>query len=108
MLKSIGDYLQGALNRTGADRAVSAAVVVENAELIIRQMLPDLHPADLSVVSFAHGTITIGAANTAVGQELKLRADALLEALRSTFPKQGIKRLRVRPTANRGRYPQPE
>ncbi|MFA5954593.1 MAG: DciA family protein [Patescibacteria group bacterium] len=99
MLKPIADFLQSALNRTGAERVVSAAVVVENAEPLMRQILSDLHPADIRVISYKLGTLTIGAANPTVGQEVKMRSEALLEALRSTFPNQGIVRIRVRPMA---------
>lgn len=96
-MRKLSDYLDKAINRTGAARTVKAAVVVEQAGHMLAQIMPQLRPGDCKVLSLRNGTLTIAATNPALAQEIRLRREPLLEVLNETFPKTEIKRLRLVP-----------
>jgi hypothetical protein len=97
MFRPLKDYLSAALQRTGAAPAVTAAGVVEAAGPLILQVVPTLKPADFVVVSYRDGWLTVAVAHPAVGAELRLHDDALLDVLRDTFPGQRFVRVRTTP-----------
>lgn len=101
MLIPLKHYLDEALKRSGAGRSVEAAVVVENARAIILQIVPELREADVDVVSYRKGTLTIAVASPAVGQELRLRSEPIVDVLNETFTGQPIERLRFVPRVDR-------
>ena len=101
MLKPLSDFLQGSLKRTGAKRSVDATMVVESVGPMILQIIPELRPADFDVISYRDGTVTIAVANPAISQELRLRAEPILEALADAFPEHPMHRLKFTPLIER-------
>lgn len=97
MFQSIKDFLPSALRRTGAERSVNASIIVETAEPIILQIIPELRPADLEVVSYRNGALHIAVQSPTVKQEISFRAEAILETLREIFPNTPIERLKFSP-----------
>ena len=106
MWQPFGELIDHAINRAGVKRTVSAAVVVDAAQQLIVQVVPELRPTDFQVVSFKGGTITIIVASAMVASELSIRTEALLDALRHELPESGIMRLLFRPmrTAERSGF----
>jgi hypothetical protein len=96
-MKRLSDFLDKAINRTGASRTIKAAVVVEQAGHLLSQIMPQLRPGDYKVLSLRNGTLTIAATSPSLAQEIRLRREPLLEVLNDTFPKTEIKRLRFVP-----------
>lgn len=97
MLRPLNDFLKGALNRTGAASSVKATVIVETAGPLLLSMMPELRPADISVVSYRAGRLTIAVGSPTVGQELRLREETILEVLRDSFPRTTFLKLRLTP-----------
>lgn len=93
MLRPIKDYLDQALHRTGAERSVKAATIVEAAGPLIRNVAPELRPADFEVVSYRDGTLRLAVASPVVAQELRLHSEPILDVLRDTFPSHAFQRL---------------
>jgi len=97
MWSPLGDFLKQAVNRAGAGRTVEAAVIVENSQHIILQILTELRPTDIRVISYRNGTITVGVANPTIGEELRLRKEVIIEALQHAFVGTKIERLSFKP-----------
>ena len=97
MFRPLNEYLSQALRRTGATRQVTAATIVESSGPLVRQIIPELRQTDIRVTMYRDGVLTIGVSSPVVAQELRLRADAVLEVLRDTFPQQPFVRLRTVP-----------
>lgn len=97
MFHPLKDFLPNALKRTGAELSVTAATIVEAAQPILLQVIPNLRPADFEVVSYRDGTMTVAVVSPAVGQEIRMREEPILEALRDTFPSKHFKRVRIIP-----------
>ena len=97
MFHPLKDFLNNALKRTGAERSVTAQVIVEASGPALLQIIPNLRPADFKVVSYNDGCLTVAVASPPVGQEIKIRADSILEALRDIFPAKPMGRLRIIP-----------
>src|SRR3989338_442454 len=97
MFRPLKDYLSNAVRRTGAERSITAAVIVEAAAPILFQLVPELRPTDFRFVSYRSGVLTVAAANPAVAEELRLRESAILEVLGETFPGQPMIQLRLGP-----------
>lgn len=97
MFHPLKDFLPQALKRSGAERSVTAAMIVEAARPILLQIVPQLRPADFEVVSYNQGCLTVAVASPAAAQELKMRDEAILEALRETLGQNQIRRLKFVP-----------
>jgi len=102
MFHPLKNYLPDALRRTGAERSVTAVMIVESAGPILLQIVPQLRPADFEVISYSQGCLTVAVSSPAVGQELRMRAEAILEALRETFHQDQIRRLKLVPLIEQG------
>ena len=97
MFHPIKDFLQGALRRTGSKTSITATVIVEAAGPLLLNLLPNLRPADFRVISYKDGRLTVAVANPLVGQEIRLRLDAILEVLGETFLPHSFEQLRLIP-----------
>lgn len=96
-MKRLSDYLNSAINRTGAARTIKAAVVVEQAGHLLLQIMPELRPGDYKILSLRNGTLTIATMSPTLAQEIRLRREPYLEVLKDTFPQIQIARLRFVP-----------
>ena len=85
MFHPLKDFLDNALKRTGAERSVTASVIVEAAGPILLQLIPNLRPADFKVISYSNGCLTVAVASPPIGQEIKIRAESIVEALQDIF-----------------------
>ena len=97
MLNKLSDFLEDALKRSGSKTSVDAHIIVENAGPIILQIIPELRPTNFRVEYFRGGTLTLGVVSPIVGQELKIRQEAILEAMRDTFRGNRFDHLRIIP-----------
>lgn len=97
MFHPLKDFLDNALKRTGAERSVTANVIVEASGPILLQLIPNLRPADFKVISYHDGYLTVAVASPPVGQEIKIRAESILEALQDIFRNKPITRLKIVP-----------
>lgn len=96
-MKKISDFLDRAINRTGAAKTIKAAVVVEQAGYLLQQIMPQLKIGEYKVLSLKFGTLTIAAISPVLAQEIKMRREPILEVLNETFPNSDIKRLKFVP-----------
>jgi hypothetical protein len=97
MLNKLGNFLDDALKRSGSKTSVDAHIIVENAGPIILQIIPELRPGNFRIEYFKGGCLTIGVVSPVVGQELKIRQEVILEALRDTFYGHRFEKLRIIP-----------
>lgn len=97
MWEPLANFLPQAARRTGAERSINAALVVETAGPIILQIMPQLRQADFKVVSYRDGCLTIGSASAMVSAELRTRQTVIIEALNDSMPGKTITRLRFVP-----------
>src|SRR3989338_3501941 len=101
MFHPLKNYLPDALKRTGAERSVTAAMIVEETGPILLQIVAHLKPSDFKVISYQNGCVTVAVASPAVGQELRIRAESIIEAMREIFQQEQIRRLKLMPLIER-------
>ena len=97
MFHPLKDFLDQALKRSGAERSVTASMIVQTAGPILLQLIPSLRAADFKVISYKNGSLTVAVASTLAGQELRIRSAAILEALQDIFQNKPMDRLKIVP-----------
>lgn len=97
MLRPLGDFLNRAINKTGAKRSIDATLIVESVAPLLLQIIPELRRGDFDVISYRNGVLTVAVVNPTVGHEIASRAEAILDVLRDTFSEQQFLRLRTIP-----------
>lgn len=97
MWEPLGNFLPQAIRRTGAERSINAAMVVEASGPLILQIVPTLRQADFRVVSYRDGCLTLGTTGASAAAELRIHQTAIIEALNDSLTGKSILRLRFIP-----------
>ena len=82
------------INKAGIARQVEAALVVEKAQILINDILPEQENKSAKVLYLKDQILTIACLSSAVAQEIKLNEPQIINRLNQQFNKETVKRLR--------------
>ncbi|MFA5052061.1 MAG: DUF721 domain-containing protein [Patescibacteria group bacterium] len=94
MATPLKDLLKGSVNQAGIGEQVGAAVVCVEFDKIILEVLGDQIKDKVRALYVKNGTLTVAVLSSAIGQEIKLHEQEILEKLSKKAEGRGVNRLR--------------
>lgn len=94
MIIKLKNLLWKSINKAGIASQVEAVLVVEKAQKIVDDFLPQKEKKLAKVLYLRNQILTIACLSSAVAQELKLNEKEIIFKLNKNFEKETIKRLR--------------
>ncbi|MBI4281048.1 DUF721 domain-containing protein [Candidatus Uhrbacteria bacterium] len=95
MLTPLKSLLSHVLERKSIERGVRAAVILEAARDVLETLFPKEASAGMVPQSFRDGTLLIGVKHPLLGQEVKLRSEALRHGVNDRFSSPPVLRIRL-------------
>jgi len=94
MAEQIGSLLDKTINKAGISEQVSAAVVCDQFNRIVQEVIGDKIKSKVKAMYVKNKTLTIAVLSSVVGQEIKLHEQEILEQLSKKVGEQKVERLR--------------
>ena len=94
MVTSIKDILQSSLQKAGIADQVNAAMVCNEFNRIMEEVFGKQISEKVKALYVKNRTLTLAVMSSAVGQELKLREQELIQKLEKKVGKNRVERLR--------------
>ena len=94
MFQPIGNLLGKSIKKSGAARQIEAAMVVEKAEEIIKEVLGKAVLKKFKVMYLKDNVLTIACLSSVLSQELKLNQAEIIKRLNNYFKKEVVEKLR--------------
>ncbi len=94
MTESIGNLIQQSVNKAGIGDQVGAAVVCDAFNKILKDVIGDKAEGRAKAMYIKNKTLSIAVMSSAMGQEIKLHEQEILEKLDKTAGKNKVERLR--------------
>jgi len=94
MVEHLGNLLSNTINKAGIGEQVKAAVVCDQFDLIINEILGDKIKDKAKAMYVKNKTLTVAVMSSAVGQEVKLHEHEILEKLVQKVGKNKVDGLR--------------
>ncbi|PJA46058.1 hypothetical protein CO174_01145 [Candidatus Uhrbacteria bacterium CG_4_9_14_3_um_filter_50_9] len=95
-LSPLGNLLNGAVNRAGIGRQITAAFIVDRSDKVLKELLPTGCDTDARTLSFAKETITIGVVTGAVQDHLMQQEESFIVRLNEILGGNYIQHVRFR------------
>jgi hypothetical protein len=95
-LSPLGNLLNGAVNRAGIGRQVTAAFIIDRSNKVLNEILPEYRCQDAQTQSFSNGTVTIYVKSGAVQDYLIQYQDQFLSELNQSLGGCHIQTVRFR------------
>ena len=93
-MDTIGKILSTKHNRSAVWKGVSAALIVEHANLVLEDVFGEQIKNAARVVYFKSSTITIAALSSVASQEIKLQENKILDAINEKFGLNKVRKIK--------------
>lgn len=94
MVEQIGNLLSKSINKAGIGEQVKAAVVCDQFDQIVYDLLGNKIKEKARAMYVKNNTLTVAVMSSAVGQEIKLHEQEILEKLHQKAGGKSVERLR--------------
>lgn len=94
MAKNIKDLLKGSIKRAGIKRQVQAALVVEQADIVILEIFGKQRIAVIKTAWFKDNCLTIACLNSSAAQEIRLVENIIMNRINKHFEQNIVKQIK--------------